>query len=184
MSEQPGRYSRSVAGLVAALLVTLLAIGGLVTLRELFRDDLVRDPEPLDYLAVVGQAQGSGADVVYPRSVPDGWIATSVDLAAGDRPEWGIGFLTDEERFVGLRQEDSSVEDLLATYVDEETRELAEVRIVSEVADNWRVFEDDGGDRAYAAETGGEVVLVYGSAPQGDLELTVGRLTTQQAPSA
>jgi hypothetical protein len=40
------------------------------------------------------------------------------------------------------------------------------------------VFEDDGGDLAYAAEVGDEVVMVYGSAAEEDLRLVLDRLTT------
>lgn len=178
VSEQPGRYQRSTSGLLASILVTLLAIGAFVGVRALVREDAAQDPEPVDYLAAVGQAQEAGVDVVYPSAVPEGWIATSVDLTQGDRPAWGLGMLTDDGRFVGLRQEDGSVDDLLETYVDEQATEVGETGLASPVASTWRVFEDDGGDRAYAAEVGDDVVLVYGSAPREDLELVVGRLTT------
>lgn len=182
MSEQAGRYQRSTAGLVGAILITLAVIAVFVVFRAVFRDQVEREPEPVDWLASVGYAQESGTEVVYPRSVPVDWTATSVDLDPGDPPAWGLGFLTDDTLFVGLRHEDASLDDLLETYVEEETadlRELEEQRLDSEVASAWQVFEDAGGDRAYAAEVGDRVVLVYGSAPAGDLELVVERLTTQ-----
>ena len=181
VSEQAGRYQRSTAGLIGAILITLAVITAFVVFRSLFREQTEREPEPVDWLASVGYAQESGAEVVYPRSVPDSWTATSVDSDPGDPPAWGLGFLTGDTLFVGLRHEDASLDDLLETYVEEEAgdlRELEEQQLDSEVAGSWQVFEDTGGDRAYAAEVGDRVVLVYGSAPAEDLELVVERLTT------
>lgn len=182
--EQPGRYQRSTGGLIAAMVVTVVAVGALVVFRDLFRNDLAVEPEPVDYLATVEYAQESDVQVVYPRSLPTGWIATTARLEPGERPAWGLGLLTEAERFVGVRQEQSSLDHLLETYVDEETNDLPEASLDSEVADTWQVFEDEGGDRAYAAEVGQTVVLVYGSAPQEDLEQVVSDLTTQRLPAA
>ena len=46
------------------------------------------------------------------------------------------------------------------------------------MAQDWQVFEDAGGDLAYAAEVGDDVVMVYGSAAEEDLRLVLERLTT------
>lgn len=181
MSEKPGRYQRSTAGLIGAILITLVAIGGFVVLRALVRDEVEAEPEPVDYLESVGFAQDAGADVAYPSSVPEGWAATSVDYQPGDPPAWGVGFLTDEMLFVGVRDEDASLDDLLETYVDEDEDDIEQLedrKVDSQVSPSWEVFVDDGGDRAYATEVGDRVVLVYGSAPSEDLELVVERLTT------
>ncbi len=132
----------------------------------------------MDYLETVRLIQENGGSVVYPPSLPDGWIATSLDFTPGEETAWGLGFLTDDKTYVGLRQEDASLDDLLATYVDEDPTELAEADFPDSVATTWRVFEDEGGDTAFAAELGDEWVLVYGSASRDDLESIVERLTT------
>ena len=179
MSEQGGRYQRSFAGMIGAMLVTLLVIGGFVAFRALNRDELDEKPTRVDYLETVGLIQEDGGSVVYPPSLPDGWIATSVDFTPGERTAWGVGFLTDDGKYVGLRQEDAPLDDLLATYVDEQPKELAEADFPdSALSETWRVFEDDGGDHGFAAEVGDEWVLVYGSAPREDLESMVESLTT------
>jgi hypothetical protein len=178
VSDQGGRYQRSFAGMIGALLITLLVIGAFVVFRALNRDELETKPDPVDYLETVGLIQEAGGSVVYPPSLPDGWIASSLDFTPGERTAWGLGFLTDDGKYVGLRQEDAPLDDLLTTYVDEDPKELAEAEISSSVATTWRVFEDDGGDTAFAAELGDEWVLVYGSAPRDDLESMVERLTT------
>ena len=181
MSEQAGRYQRSTGGLIGAIVITLVVIGAFVVFRALVRDEVDTDLESLDYLESVGFAQEAGVEIAYPASVPEGWSATSVDYRPGVPPAWGVGFLTDDTLFVGVRDEDASLDDLLETYVDEDENEieqLADEDIDSEVASTWQVFEDGGGDRAYAAEVGDRMVLVYGSAPVEDLELVVEELTT------
>lgn len=177
---RPGRYQRSTNGLIGALLVTLLAIGGFVAFRAVNRDNPAVGPTRVDYLSAVQGAQQGGYKVVYPQSLPSGWFADSVHLTPGPRPAWGIGMLTDEGRFVGVRQEDASLDDLLHTYVDDEPTEGDRVRIDSPVGTSWQTFSDSGGDHAYAAEMGHEYVLVYGSAPAEDLRQVVESLTTAQ----
>jgi hypothetical protein len=52
------------------------------------------------------------------------------------------------------------------------------------VAREWQVFEDEGGDLAYAAELDDEVLLVYGSAGEEDLRLVLERLTAEPVSSS
>ena len=173
-------YQRSASGLVGALVVTLLVIGAFVAFRALNRDQLETSPGSIDYLEQAGLAQEAGLDVVYPRELPDGWQATNVEVVPGERSVWAVSLLTDAQRYVGIRQEDDQLDDLLATYVDEDTEVRPDVRVEGSVAQEWQVFEDDGGDLAYAAELGDEVVMVYGSAGEEDLRLVLERLTTEQ----
>ena len=174
---RPARYPRTANGLIGSLIVTLLVIGAFVALRALNRNDLEVKPTAVDYLASVAYAQDSGYDPVYPASLPEGWVATSVDFTPGDRPAWGIGMLTDDGKFVGLRQADESLDDLLHTYVDKDPAEGDRVEVTGSVASSWRTFSDSGGDHAYAAEVAGDTVLVYGSASTADLREVVDDLT-------
>jgi hypothetical protein len=178
VSETPGRYQRSASGLVGALVVTLLVIGAFVAFRALNRDELEVGPGSVDYLEQAGLAQEAGLDVVYPRDLPEGWQATNVEVVTGERPAWVISLLTDDRRYVGVRQEDDQLDDLLTTYVDEDVESRPDIRVEGSVARDWQVFEDDGGDLAYAAEVGDEVVMVYGSAAEEDLRLVLDRLST------
>jgi hypothetical protein len=173
-----GRYQRSVSGLIGALIVTLLVIAAFVAFRALNRDELETSPGPVDYREQAALAQEAGLEVAYPSRLPSGWRATNVEVAAGDRPVWAVGILTDEQRYVGIRQEDDQLDDLLATYVDEDVEAGAPIRVEDSVAPEWQVFEDAGGDLAYAAELDDEVLLVYGSADEDDLRLVLERLTT------
>ena len=176
MSEQPGRYQRSPAGMVGAMLVLLLLIGAFVGFRALNRDELEVEPERVDYLEAVEAAQSSDWRVAYPRSLPGGWRATSIDAAAG--VDWGIGFLT-PDGFAGIRQSDGSVDELLRTYVDEDTSPRQPVAPGGDLGGRWEAYADAEGDLAYASEVDGQTLLVFGSAPESDLLELIERLTTE-----
>ncbi len=165
-------------GMAGALIVTVLAVGAFVGFRALNRDSLEVAQEPVDYLPVVAQLQRDGLQPAYPMRLPDGWVATSVDLRQGATPSWGLGMVTDADTFVGIRQGGDTLDGLLGTYVDENTAEGDPAAVESEVAVQWRTFSDDGGDRAYAAQVGGLPLLVYGTADDADLRALLGLLTT------
>lgn len=172
-----GRYQRSIAGGVGSMIVLVLVVLGFVAFRGTFRDNGGVDVEPVDYLAVVGPAQESGVQVVYPPSLPEGWTATSVDFVPGGRPGFGVGMLTDDEKFVGLRQQDEDLASMLETYVDGDALEGDTVTVDGSVAPEWQEWSDAGGDHAYSATVGDTEVLVYGSAPTEDLLTIVRSLT-------
>jgi hypothetical protein len=158
------------AGMIGAMIVVVAVIVGFVIFRSAFRNDVDVKPEAVDYLESVALAEDAGFDVVYPESLPSGWTATSVDLAAGDRPEWGLGVLTGSGSFVGLHQADRSVDELLDTYVDKEVTAGDPVAAAPDVAPSWETWSDEGGDRGYTAEVGSDTVLVYGSASAAEIE--------------
>ena len=177
MSEQPSRYTRSFGGMTGALIVTVVFVIAFVTWRGLFRTDTDDTPRAVDWRESVELADQAGLEVVRPRELPAGWTATSVELEAGDDPRWGLGVLTDDGDFVGIRQQDTSVDALVELYVDEKAEAGDDVEVASDVADTWQTWSDSGGDHAYSTEVGDEAVLVYGSAPVEDLEAYVGLLT-------
>ena len=180
MTEQPSRrYQRSFHGLVGAMLVTVAFVLVFVGWRALFRSDVEVRPEPVEWTESVQLAEDAGLAVVRPRELPDGWTATSVELRAGDDPRWGLGVLTDDEQFIGIRQEDGSVEELVRTYVDEDAVAGEDAAVESDVTSTWLTWSDDGGDVGYSTELGDAAVLVYGSAPIADIEAYLGLLTRE-----
>ncbi len=174
---RPGRYQRTIAGGIGSMIVLVVAVLAFVVFRGAFRDNAAVEVDPVDYLAVVAPAQESGFDIVYPPSLPTGWKATSVDFDPGAHPDWGVGLLTDTGKFVGVRQEDDDIDRLLATYVDKSPQEGALVTVDGAIVPEWREWSDQGGDHALAATVGDYEVLVYGSAPVGDLLTVVRSLT-------
>ena len=177
MSEQPSRYTRSFSGMAGALIVTVLVVLAYVVWRGLFRTDVDETPAAVDWQDSVELADQAGLDVVRPRELPAGWTATSVELFAGDDPRWGLGVLTDDGDFIGIRQQDTSVDELVRVYVDEKAEAGDDARVASDVTETWQTWSDDGGDHGYATELGDEAVLVYGSAPVDDIESYLGLLT-------
>ena len=177
VSEQPSRYTRSFGGMIGALIVTVLFVLAFVAWRGLFRADVDDTPVAVDWQDSVELAQQADLRVVHPRELPDGWSATSVDLFAGDEPRWGLGVLTDDGAFIGIRQQDTSVDDLVELYVDEKAEAGDDASVPSDVTDTWQTWSDDGGDHGYATELDDDAVLVYGSAPVEDIEAYLGLLT-------
>jgi len=181
--EQPSRYDRSFGGLLAALIVTVLFVAAYVGFRAFIREQPDIQPESVNYLSCVSDLQGDGTTVAYPVALPAGWIDTSVDFEAGEPSSWRIGMLTDRQEFVGVVQQDRSVDDLLATYVDK-------VPIKGDDASpenglgvtDWQTWSDRGGDHAFSVELdsgplAGQTLLVYGSAPVEDQEALISLLT-------
>ncbi|MGB0099824.1 MAG: DUF4245 family protein [Nocardioides sp.] len=174
---RPGRYDRSFGGLVGAMIVLVLVVLGIVIFRGAFRDVPQYDPEPVDYLALVESLEEAGWTPVYPESLPEGWFVKDAAFSPGERPSLSLAMTTDDEHFAGLHQEDEGVESLVTTLVGDDATEGETVTLDSSVASSWRTFSDPGGDHAFAAEVGDDTVLVYGSAPEGDLEELVELLT-------
>ena len=119
--ERPSRYDRNFGGLLAAMLVTVLFVGGYVGFRALTRDQPELEPD-VDYASCVAYLQEAGVTVVYPRELPSGWRANVIHYARGNPPAWRIGLVTDQDEFVGVVQQEEDVDDLLTQYVDESPR--------------------------------------------------------------
>ncbi|UMG91426.1 DUF4245 family protein [Nocardioides sp. TF02-7] len=183
---RPGKYQRSFGGMVGALLLVVLGVALLLWLLGLFRSDLEVEPDQVDHLRIAAEAQDSGLDPVYPATLPEGWTATAFDVEAGTDPVFEIRLLTDEERFVGIHEEDAPVSDLLDRYVVEDADPIDPYGSPDSVAGRWSGYADGEGDTAYAAEVGGRTVLVWGSAPAAELQDVIDRLTDapveRQAP--
>jgi hypothetical protein len=179
VSDTGGRYQRSMSGMIGALVVTLVAITGFVAWRAINRDDLEVKPDPVDYLGAVRNIQEGGQTVVYPPTLPSGWIPTSANYRPGRDTSWDVGILTSDNRFAGLSEQDASVEQLVENYVDADADEGPAVELQSPLARSWRSFTDSGGDYAVATEIGEETLLVYGSAdPQQIRELAASLVST------
>ncbi len=177
-----GRYSRSFVGLATSLVVTVIAIGGLLYFMGAFRHDLEVKPDSVDYVEIVQASQRAGLAPVYPAALPKGWTATGVDVPTENERGFMIRMLTGDGRFVAVRQEDSSPGAMLSRWVDEDTTKTAAYKVpasvASPVARDWKGYADKGGDSALVAEVDGQTVLVFGSAPVKDLQKVVDSLVS------
>lgn len=183
-SGQGGRYNRSFEGLIGAMIVMVLVVVGFVLYRGLFSDPPELSVDAVDYRAEVADLQANGLDVVYPATLPDGWKATRVPFEPGEKPRFGINFFTDDDDFVGLRQVEEDVDDLLEESGVEDADEADPLTGVGGVASTWEGWSDpNDGDHAFTAEVGGRTVLVYGDVPADELAELVGLLTEAPVPA-
>jgi hypothetical protein len=153
--------------MVGAMIVLILVVAGFVAFRAVNRTELEREVEPVDYAAPARFAQEQADfELLTPRRLPAGWVATSVRFIPGEEQSWHIGLLTDEEEYVGLEQVDRSVADLVRQHVDEDAVAGDDVTIEGAT---WSSWTDDGGDTAltYAGED--VTTLVVGTVPEETL---------------
>lgn len=177
-----GRYQRSAIGLITSLVVTVIGLGALFYFTGLFRNDLEIKPEAIDYADTIESVQRGGLEPVYPATLPEGWIATGVDVDPEGEPVFMLRMLTDDERYVAVRQEDASPVALARASIDEDAVEADGYQVPSTVTDpvarDWKGFADDGGDRAYVAEYGDDSLIVFGSASAKELQQIIDSLVT------
>lgn len=164
------------------MIVTVLGVGALLWFMGVFRPDFETRPSPVDYLETVAAAQQSGLEPIYPAELPDGWIATSVELDPAGEPIFRVGLLTDDDKFVGVVQQDASPLTLAHQWVDKDAEPAEAFTVPSDqaapVAREWDAYTD-GTDLGYVAEIGDITVLVYGSAPATELQEIVASLSTE-----
>ena len=166
MSGQAGRYQRSFSGLVGAMAVLLAVIGGYVAFRAVNRNDVADPVVPFDWRGPAAYAREQ-ADfaVLSPSRLPDGWIATSARWTGGRDEHWHLGMLTAQKQYVGVEQEDRSVDDMVGEYVDPNAARGKDVRIGGQTWQSW--FDDE--DQALVLEQDKVTTLVVGTLPQASV---------------
>lgn len=183
-SGKPGRYERSPSALVGAMIILLVVMGAYVAFRAVTRDQPDLRPEAVDYLNTVAVVQKAGREAVYPESLPAGWIATRTVIGEAPDEDWGVNMLTEDGSFAGVRLDADSLDVLLSAFVDEKPTEGDAIDVPGAIEPRWRMFTDEGGDTAYAAEREtGAWLIVYGSAGSNDLLELIGSLTDAPAAS-
>ena len=186
--ERPSRYDRSFGGLMGAMLVTVLFVVAYVGFRALIRDQPEIVPE-VDYVSEVQELERVEVTVVHPCRLPEGWRASSTSFTRGTPPAWGLGLVTDDGEFVGLRQEQADVEDLLASFVDESPTQGEDAAPANHLGvTSWATWSDGGGDHAFSttlpSPLTGQTLLVYGSASVAQQEQLIDLLTTARVGDA
>jgi hypothetical protein len=163
VSEQPGKYERSFAGLVAAMLLLLLVVGAFVVIRDSVRQEPANPVEPVEWRGAATYARQEAAfDLLAPRRLPPGWYATSVRFERGDDQSWHLGVLTDEGRYVGLEQTTDSPSTMVEEFVDQEAERGDDVVVEGQT---WQAWADDK-DEALVLEGDDVTTLVVGTVSQ------------------
>lgn len=173
MSEKAGRYQRSAAGMVGAMVVLLLVIAAFVSFRSLNREEPEARVDAVDYEQSVSYArEKSDFALLAPESLPPGWRATSVEFVE-EPARWHLGLLTDADRYVGLEQAPRSAEKMVEAYVDPEAVEGEPVQVAGKT---WRTWTDEDGDTALVRTEREVTTLVVGTPEQDVLEEFVASL--------
>jgi hypothetical protein len=177
------RYPRTFGGLIGSMIVLVLAVVAYWVLQNVTHDQPDGEPVGYDYKSTVTAIQSADLTVAYPSSLPDGWIANGEPaFTPGDRPVWRMAMLTDDERFIGIHQENAPVSDMLDVDLPKGHRQGEDVTIDSDVATTWTSWSSgDSGDHAFTTTVGDDTLVVYGSAPVADIKTLVGLLTTAPA---
>ena len=93
---------------MGALLLGAFVVGQLVTVTPIGRNDGSISPTP-------SRAREAAAtfDVIAPKSLPKGWIATSARFG----PEaWHLGVLTADDKYIGLEQTTTSAKGIVDDF--------------------------------------------------------------------
>ena len=167
MAEKP-RGSETVGDAVRSMVALLGIIAAVVIAFTTMRPDEL-PPGPVDYRGIVDHLRAEYPyPVLAPTPVPSGWTATSVEHSArtsGNR--WRLGFVTDDDGFVGLEQSDGEVESFLDDRLDGFTQDGAS-QIDGATWQQW-IESGDRPDRALVLVEGGVVTVVLGTEPYDDL---------------
>jgi hypothetical protein len=180
---RPGKYQRSAFGLVVAMVTTVVAIGLVIWFMGLFRHSTDIKPQRVDYRMAVAAAQEGKLAVVYPATLPAGYIATQARVP-DDNDGFEIDLLKGDKDFIGIRAARTAViaalvhQDVDANATSTPSYDVP-TTVAAPVAPTWSGYQDTHGDIGYAAEVNGVKVLVYGSAPAADLQQVIDLLSTK-----
>lgn len=169
-SKARGSISASTGDLVrtVAILVGVLAVVALV-LTSMGRPDSF-ERETVDYERVLAQVRADYPyPVLAPSALPEGWRATSVSYessASGHR--WRLGFLVDDQGYVGLEQSDGEI----VSYLSERMRDFTDdgTSEVGGVTWDRMIQSTRPADRALVRVDGDVVTIVRGTEPYAVLE--------------
>lgn len=117
------RYPRTFNGLIGALVVLVVAVGGCAVLQNINHSTVSNaacSAVP-DWQTSLTEAQGAGVLLDYPGTLPEGWMVTNAtwenDSQTG-QPRWLIGtHSADCSQFAGLIEEQAPARTLIAAVV-------------------------------------------------------------------
>lgn len=164
-----GGYSRSVPGLVGALIAVIALIVGIWALSRFQHRDIPDPARTVDFRSDLATARAAAPfDVLAPRAVPPGWRATSASWdGQGPTVSWHLGFLTPAGDYVGLEQGNAPAAD----FVDAHTPAVEPGAPVTIDGAQWQALStSDGIEHALVRSQGAVTTLVTGTAPMAELE--------------
>ena len=159
-----GDIFRSIA-VLGGIILALFVIGRIVTITP---DQPTR---AVDYRAAVESSRTvSEFDLYAPRSLPQGWRATSVRF---EENAWHLGVVTVEDDYVGLEQVADSPKRAIERFA-EGSSAFGETVIGRET---WRLRTGPDDDLTYVRRDTGNTIVVTGTAPRPVMERYISSLS-------
>ncbi|HUS23216.1 MAG TPA: DUF4245 domain-containing protein [Aeromicrobium sp.] len=152
-------------GVLGALLIASFFVGQIMTVKP---DRPQSRVELAD--AVTGAKSVARFEVVAPRSLPEGWVATSARFT---RDAWHLGVLTTDNEYIGLEQATSTPKAIIGDMAPK-SRAAGTAHIGGA---RWLLRTEPDGDRIYVRRVGSTSVLVIGSAKRAEIERYVASLS-------
>lgn len=153
---------QSYGDMVRSLLLFVAVIALVYGCNRVFAEDREPPVTTVDYSSQLDRAEGlADYEVLAPQGLPDGWRATSVDVEQADEEvvAWHLGFLTPDDRYVGLEQTNGDLDPAVAEQIDiSATSETVEV-----IGRSWRVYRSEVRDNALVHVEEGVTTVVNGS---------------------
>lgn len=172
------RAKQTVRNLLLSLLVSLGLVVAIVL--GVPRDDsnLIQE---VDYIAIASEAQATLDAKVLAPAVPAGWWSNAARLETElDVDSWYVGFVTDDNQFIGMTQAFESNPSWLAltlqgNWLDET------ISIGGKTWEIWPTLKPSNpkGTKEYAMvhNFGNSSVVIYGTATKEDFELLAAEIS-------
>ena len=159
-----GDIFRSIA-VLGGIILTLFVVGRIVTITP---DQPTR---AVDYREAVESSRTvSEFDLYAPRSLPQGWRATSVRF---EEDAWHLGVVTDADDYVGLEQVADSTKRAIERFADD-SRASGDAVVGGET---WSLRTGPDDDLTYVRRDTGNTVVVTGTAPRPVMERYISSLS-------
>jgi hypothetical protein len=159
-----GDIFRSIA-VLGGIILTLFVVGRIVTITPDQPTRAVDYREALESSRTVAEF-----DLYAPRSLPEGWRATSVRF---EENAWHLGVVTDEDDYVGLEQVTDSTKRAIDRF-GQGSRAFGETVIGGET---WSLRTGPDDDLTYVRRDTGNTIVVTGTAPRPVMERYISSLS-------
>lgn len=174
MSKRGAEYraKQTVRNLIYSLLVVLGLV--IAIILGVPRDDSNR-LQPVDYVTIAAAASEAEGEIALAPEIPEAWYsnAARLDLTLGVRG-WYVGFVTDENEFIGLSQAFESNPSWEAEMLKTNFLE-GEIELAGLTWEIWPTIDPQTppGTKEFALKHsfGDSVVVIYGTADRADFEL-------------
>jgi len=173
-----GRVADNRNASLGDMLRSIFAIGvlllGLAAVGYWFQVKPDNKVEAVDYVTAVKAARGDADfEVLAPASLPEGWTATTVRYESGERGQWHLGVLTDEDEYIGLEQSGIGTQRAIERFAPKtEAKGKTTVGGMS-----WQVRQSDRGENTLVREDGDITIILTGTADLAVIKAYAATLT-------